>query len=712
MDRDEIPPQRENQIESQSDGMRDSTRALIKRVLLNETGQMSIFIALIFQVLFVFFAMVINVGLLVHDKINLQNAVDLAAYYGAERQAETLNEIAHINYQIRQDYKLLAWRYRVIGTLGRQGTTNPPSEATLPPARKSNPGALSDKPWVNPDYGDETPSVCVSNEMWKEMVENSSQEENYCFRPYGSTIPKIPDAPTIASFVPGVAEAAAFTKMAQDQQRLSCQNAGPRNWVYTMQMIYAYKLAVATRKQFVKELRRNLVASEPKDRNNEAVKDGVLKTLKKNLTDANQTGFQDGEFKFINGLADANCNRGDDGEFVMPEVLTAPALTYTYYQCDEGTTPNVQSHELQDGLDPAQVQKYDPSGDFRNMAKGEPEPTSIYHSTLGFEKNPWCMAYVGVKAKTKTHKPFAPLGNPITLEARGFAQPFGGRIGPWYKSGWTRGAGTSADGDRVDPLTSPRQNADGGMDGGGGQARVPNYSRYPGDQIGLKSEISMGAQGSLIRGYSPPAAKSARLSLQWYANFDNIPQHGDVLAQAGTTGDNLRKAEIAAVSPDVFDVIYYSIDPDYWDNYMNHPERFTDLQPVFGVQPAQLPDIGGNLTNQIKMTTELQITNSLAGGFDQTVLPKLYYVIRSWTHLLTGWVQQTALNYTFPVDKFGKCNEVASDDVMIPGKCTVGGRTGYSVRFISKAHLIQDNWTIGGEAEGTGSIMNPPPSDF
>lgn len=707
MDRGEIPTHTENRIESQS------TSSLIQRIFWNETGQMSIFIALIFQVLFVFFAMVINVGLLVHDKINLQNAVDLAAYYGAQRQAELLNEIAHINYQLRQDYKLLAWRYRVVGTLGRHGTADAPTEQTLPPARKNNPGSLTDIAWVNPDYpADEPASVCVSNQMWKEMVENSSQEESYCHRPYGSTIPKIPDAPQVAPFVPGVAEAAAFTKMAQDLQRQSCQNAGPRNWVYTMQMIYAYKLAIATRKQFIKELRRNLIAAEPKDRNNESVKDGVLKTLQKNLTYANLAGFQGGEFKYINSMANANCNRGDDGEFIMPEILTAPALTYTYYLCEEGTTPNIQSHELQDGLDPAQVAKYDPSGLFRNLAKGEPEATNMFHSTLGFEKNPWCMAYVGVKAKTKTHKPFAPLGNPITLEARGFAQPFGGRVGPWYKSGWTRGAPTSADGARVDPLTSPRQNSDGGMDGGG-QARMPNYSRYPGDKLGLKSAITMGAQNALIRGYSPPVPKANRLSLTWYTKFDGIPVHGDVLAQAGTSGDNLRRAEVAAVSPDLFDAIYYSIDPNYWDNYINHPERFANLQPIFGQTPAQISDIGGNMTDGIKMTTEFQIRNSVtAGGFDQTVLPKLYYVIRAWPNLLTGWVQQSALNYTFPVDKFGKCEEVAGDDVMIPGKCAVGGRVGYSVRFVSKAHLTQDKWTVGGESEGTGAILNPPPPDF
>ena len=62
-----------------------------------ERGQVALFIALIFQVLFIFFAMVINIGLLVHHKINLQNSVDLAAYYGAMKQAEMMNVVAHMS---------------------------------------------------------------------------------------------------------------------------------------------------------------------------------------------------------------------------------------------------------------------------------------------------------------------------------------------------------------------------------------------------------------------------------------------------------------------------------------------------------------------------------------------------------------------------------------------------------------------------------------
>ena len=57
-----------------------------------QKGQISIFAILIFPVLFMIFAMSINITLVVHDKINLQNSVDLAAYYGAMKQAEMLNK--------------------------------------------------------------------------------------------------------------------------------------------------------------------------------------------------------------------------------------------------------------------------------------------------------------------------------------------------------------------------------------------------------------------------------------------------------------------------------------------------------------------------------------------------------------------------------------------------------------------------------------------
>lgn len=688
-------------------------------LICDETGQMSIFVALIFQVLFVFFAMVINVGLLVHDKINLQNAVDLGAYYAAQRQAEILNEIAHVNYQIRQDYKLLTWRYRVLGTLGRHGNTSSPGEGTLPPARKSNPGSLSDKPWVNPSYGQEEGAVCVANNMWTDMIAQSSQDENYCFTPYNTRVPKIPSLPTIAPFVPGVAETAAFTQMAQQAQFISCQKAGPLNWAFTMQMIFGYKLSIAARKQLIWSLRRNLIAADFKDRNNESVKEGVRVTIEKNLTYANRQSFSnEPEFEVVNGLADPNCNRGDEGEFILPEVRIVPALLYVNYLCDEGSEAYMVAHSIIDNLDRAELNRWDPNGLMQNLARGEPEPTNPVHSSLGFEKNPWCMAYVGVKAKTQVFKPFAPLGKPITLEARAFAQPFGGRIGPWYRERWTRGAEMSTEGSRVDPLTSPRLLPGGGLDDSAPAARLPNYSRYPGDTIGLKSEISMGAQNRVLRSYGPPRGKMDRLKLRYYTGFDPIATTGDVLANDGTNNEFvLRKAEISAVVPDLFDATYYSIDPNYMDAYVKlGADRSAELPPLFGRQVKQLPDVGGKLDGGAELerfNIDHQMRVALEGGFDQTVLQKLYYVIREWAHLLTGWTKDQVQSFGFPQNRFGRCPVPASTQVPIPSQCWQGGgRVGYSVRLISKSHLQGATWNVGGDGGQEGAILNPPAREF
>src|SRR5262245_57488355 len=53
----------------------------------NEDGQASLMIGMMILTFVLFFAFVINTGMLVNAKINLQNAADLAAYAGASVQA-------------------------------------------------------------------------------------------------------------------------------------------------------------------------------------------------------------------------------------------------------------------------------------------------------------------------------------------------------------------------------------------------------------------------------------------------------------------------------------------------------------------------------------------------------------------------------------------------------------------------------------------------
>jgi len=86
----------------------------------NNLGQISIVAAsLMATTFFLFFAFVVNTGMLVHAKINLQNAADVAAFAGAATQARQLEKIGMLNYDLRRQYKKFLYRYYVIGNLSR-----------------------------------------------------------------------------------------------------------------------------------------------------------------------------------------------------------------------------------------------------------------------------------------------------------------------------------------------------------------------------------------------------------------------------------------------------------------------------------------------------------------------------------------------------------------------------------------------------------------
>ncbi len=67
-----------------------------------------------------FFSFVVNTGMLVNAKINLQNAADLAAYAGASVQARQLTDISYLNYEMRRQFKKFLFRYYVIGNMSQR----------------------------------------------------------------------------------------------------------------------------------------------------------------------------------------------------------------------------------------------------------------------------------------------------------------------------------------------------------------------------------------------------------------------------------------------------------------------------------------------------------------------------------------------------------------------------------------------------------------
>ncbi|MBI2522124.1 MAG: Tad domain-containing protein [Bdellovibrio sp.] len=83
-----------------------------------QAGQLSMFLAVTLIIIICLMAFIINVGLFVRAKINLQNAVDSAAYAGAATQARLLTQIAYVNWEMRNNYKEWLFKYYVFGQLG------------------------------------------------------------------------------------------------------------------------------------------------------------------------------------------------------------------------------------------------------------------------------------------------------------------------------------------------------------------------------------------------------------------------------------------------------------------------------------------------------------------------------------------------------------------------------------------------------------------
>lgn len=640
---------------------------------------MTVFVALIFQVLFVFFAMAINIGLVIHDKINLQNSVDLGAYYGAQKVAEVLNAMAHINFQIRQDYKLLAYRMRVIGGLGYDNH----------PGRTGGP--TSETPYADADTAG-LAAGCIAFRSWREVVDN---QQNIC-RSQGHVIRELPRLPIIAGFIPINAVVSAFVDRVRDFITQECRGKTELNWNYVAGSFYAYRIAMFKRKEAFKALALNLArpADQMVDMDGNSILLGVQKTIEKNLTYAN-ANKETLSIEMKNGL---EMPVTTDLPPWLSEIFITPQLFYVFHDGRSGGCTNRVRSIRDDG----DVGGKDPT--FDANSNGEPN-VPRFHSSLGFEKNPWIMAWIGVKATAQPRKPFAPFGDVVQLKARAFAKPFGGRIGPWFKKRWDRGAERSGIGNaEIDPLLVPRISAPGEQPNFGTGANiypyVPNYSKYPGDRLGLKSNLAM----TFVPGLSGAASI---LALRDFSHFVDMPTpNGDPLSFGGT--GLARNMELAAVAPDLFDITYYSVEP-----------RFNALYGSRGVWQQLQDTAGGTLQVPLDLGTRLR-DNQIVSAKNQVEhlnagrRGNYFYFVANPNHLLTGWHQKGESDYSMDLDRLGKCDvPVPSESAPAnPGNCIKGGRTGYSVKLVSRDYLLFEEHAIGGEGSAPGGIMNPPDQDF
>lgn len=670
----------------------------------DRNGQMAIFVALIFQILFIFFALAINIALVVHDKINLQNAVDLAAFYAAEKQAEMLNVIAHTNYQIRQSWKLLNWRYYVLGSMGQRDPRHPAFASNDP---------RTENYWLGPS---KAPTMCITYGNWPDTgggQDNTCKTQNFGFENIRLPIIVAPFAPMNLLFL-------GFAKQIQNKIANTCDGYGGLNWLYSAWVYSAFVRDQRSRKELIRKLAANLERKpdEILDLDGSTILAGAKNTFFKNLTRTNQ-GQSKGaqtqpDFELFNSL------EGLEQSKWLPEIDIKMAMLYqmlrgTGSNCDT-TINTIDVPPSGNSWEKLKQATGTSEEELRNLQQFVTAALSIgatsdWKTSLGVEKNPYIWAYMGVRAKTRPRQLFFPFGDPIEFTAQAFAKPFGGRIGPQYGKSWSRAAQTSSGAPMQ--LGPPRLLANGMLNSADQKLLIPAYSKYPGDRVGLRSYL---AQNSL--------EKQANLSA-YISNYGDISRDmgpsevNDILARPSIDGSsNIRSFEIAAIAPDLFDLTYYSIQPAFGDRYL---AKLRDLKDGLGLPDFAFPrgDLGStNGENAQMLNVKDQIRKSQNFKFGEGVInlhmPDAFWSVRDWSHLLTGWVPKKFSygNYfEFPDDRFGKCEaEDTTSSGIAPGNCLDGGRVGYSVKIVSQDMFKVELESSTGEA--AGAILNPPPEGW
>ncbi len=700
----------------------------LKKKLIKIKGQITIFVAFVFMVLFTLFGMTISMGMFVHDKINLQNATDLASYYVATKQAEMLTAIAHSNYQIRQSWKLAAFRYRVIGNgartegslfhpgLGNNATGFTNNHNTYKPAQVFVKGNT----WI-------PPRICIgAAHMFKELY-----DDNAC-----STIDfKVDYLSGVSARVLGgiIGQTNDHTTAANISIHQTCSGTSYVNWWFANTIVGSHKLEQRDRRAVIHALAKNLALpitlGGMRDLEGKSVYEGAKKTFLFNLSESNREDRNAASIEFINSM------EGLSPEQWLNPIYINTIIPYSIFEQSSSCSERLETHASSVGVNAvlasgngagarAFKKVLDPDNQIEYYGFLGAHSDEFLNLSLGVEKNPWYMVYNKATGRAVSKPLFLNdiFGLGININAIAYSKPFGGRIGPWYKSQWSSGSFESNSGYRTDSLLPPRVSR-------GDLAKIqdpldktlfPNYSRFPGDKQGLTTKASMVAAGQIIGAWGIHGTSKTSLSHYYRATYSytndsyNDPLAQNIFNPSGPWEAFNRRLEIAAIAPDIFDMTYYTIVPGFYDYFIDGPNgKLKDWLPVpDGVEVRG--DIGSYEGPMVNFDIQDQMEISkLSEAKDGVKRKRLAPWLNSTNKqaFLSSWISgDVVMNYDSANEsavksKFATCHiKVPSGRPKIPSECLRGGRSGYSVKIISKGYLQADH-PIGGQGI-SGQIRN------
>lgn len=435
------------------------------RRLKDERGQASIFMALFVSTMILLFAFTTNIGMLVHAKINLQNAADAAAYAGAAVQARQLTSAAYLNWEMRRALKEFLYYYTIRSQyaampcfpLDFTGRTLPSCQAKFgqPAATDRHSFAFQDprEGGNNESGGPYLPTTCV--------IFNA--DNNYCQK-FG--VPGIPEFPKGGSWGvadPIVAAVRTATTDIINKKKTDCESRTDINrefliaWLFNL---YPKSYVLTTGQDsadpfpFTDGLDR--IGVLPRMAILRARIDNFEEMLNLNLTNEGVSTISDstmGEFRskkvgaktldyferpiqaFLSAKNNLPSINGENGNFANVELTELiPNLPASVEK-----NPFLKNQPVLAKFDDLVAKVTFANSKFNERSGfGEAgncfqvrEERVIPRFPFGVTKNPNVLTYYAVRLQAKARLLFSPFGGNgvVTLSAYSAAKPFGSRIG-------------------------------------------------------------------------------------------------------------------------------------------------------------------------------------------------------------------------------------------------------------------------------------------
>ncbi len=395
-------------------------------------GQILVLMALLSTTMVILFGMVVSIGHLVQAKINLQNAVDLAAMSGASWQARFLNGAAFVNYRLRQNYKFFLYdiyvtqsRYNA-GLVPRQVNVfgGPYDTFDRVPKSQTAFGICQQAYGYTPKIGVD----CTGGGIACQAV---ADDTDLCRMVWGEggrgqQIPPIIPSPTPNLNPILIAANIAIAALSQRVRDL-CNAASGQNQEY---FYYATQQLEKRQRYQVLEMLRQLTEFDKAFSKDDDIFGGqgvadqtIVKTFRTNLIAANNVGTL--KLEYLNpSKTRAFRNEGADADTITTKIFDTNPPQGTFgeyferqkvipqtYAADFGPTCSTQ-------VIPVVAQKASIVGLSRTRNHSQVnDPVKIPLSVV-------------IKASVTPRLLFWPRTLTPTLVAIGAAKPFGGRIGP------------------------------------------------------------------------------------------------------------------------------------------------------------------------------------------------------------------------------------------------------------------------------------------